>query len=150
MTEDTQVTATARRADRICQLVSIVNAAGHTADLGALRAIVRAGWAPTAADAAPARVHAPMRTEDVPEAAVQALAEKLLRDYESEHNADHLTWQDFARLSREQLAVAWPHMITWADDAITEAVGPTDPNDPEDVAFSKGVLAAIGILRGEV
>jgi hypothetical protein len=42
----------------------------------------------------------------VPETAVQAAAEILLRDYESEYSAAHLTWRDFADLARRVLEAA--------------------------------------------
>lgn len=38
--------------------------------------------------------------------AVQAAAEVLLRDYQSEYDADHLTWRDFAGLARKVLEAA--------------------------------------------
>lgn len=39
----------------------------------------------------------------ITEAAVQAAAEVLLRDYESEYSAAHLTWRDFESLARRVL-----------------------------------------------
>ena len=42
----------------------------------------------------------------IPPAAVQAAAEVLLRQYESQYNADHLTWRDFERDAREILEAA--------------------------------------------
>ena len=43
---------------------------------------------------------------DLPESAVQAAAEVLLRDYESQYSADHLTWRDFEELARRVLNAA--------------------------------------------
>lgn len=43
---------------------------------------------------------------EIPEAAVQAAAEVLYRDYESEYNASHLTWRDFAGQARQVLTAA--------------------------------------------
>lgn len=42
----------------------------------------------------------------ITEAMVQAAAEVLLRDYESQYNADRLTWRDFADLARAVLEAA--------------------------------------------
>jgi hypothetical protein len=47
---------------------------------------------------------------EIPEAAVQAAAEVLFRDYESQYAADHLTWRDFAALARQSLEAALPHL----------------------------------------
>jgi hypothetical protein len=47
---------------------------------------------------------------DIPEPAIQAAAEVLLRDYESQYSASHLTWRDFADLARQVLAAAAPLM----------------------------------------
>ncbi len=44
----------------------------------------------------------------VTEAAVQIVAEQMLRRYESEYNADHLTWRDFADDARADLDAALP------------------------------------------
>jgi hypothetical protein len=47
---------------------------------------------------------------EIPDAAVRAAAEKLLRQYESEYSADHLTWRDFKDPAREVLEAAAPAM----------------------------------------
>jgi hypothetical protein len=47
---------------------------------------------------------------EIPEAAVQAAAEVLFRDYESQYAADRLTWRDFAALARQSLEAALPHL----------------------------------------
>jgi hypothetical protein len=44
----------------------------------------------------------------VPDNAVQAAAEVLLRQYESEYSAPHLTWRDFTGPAREILEAAAP------------------------------------------
>jgi hypothetical protein len=46
--------------------------------------------------------------ELIPEEVVQAVAEKLYRDYDSEFGADHLSWRDFEGQARELLSVAAP------------------------------------------
>lgn len=40
--------------------------------------------------------------------AITAAATVLLRQYDSEYNADHLTWRDFADQATEVLTAAWP------------------------------------------
>jgi hypothetical protein len=45
---------------------------------------------------------------DVPAPAIQAAAEVLFRQYESEYSASHLTWRDFADQAREVLEAAMP------------------------------------------
>jgi hypothetical protein len=45
---------------------------------------------------------------DIPEAAVKAVAEVMFREYESEYQADHLTWRDFADSARLILEAAAP------------------------------------------
>ncbi|MUN41462.1 hypothetical protein [Actinomadura litoris] len=47
---------------------------------------------------------------DVPEEAVTAVAELLLRDYDAEFNADHLRWQDFAGQARRVIEAGAPHI----------------------------------------
>jgi hypothetical protein len=47
---------------------------------------------------------------DIPPAAVQAAAEVMFRQYESQYNADHLTWRDFEQDAREVLEAAAPHI----------------------------------------
>ena len=42
----------------------------------------------------------------IPEAAIQAAAEVMLRQYDSEYSAAHLTWRDFADSAREILEAA--------------------------------------------
>jgi hypothetical protein len=42
----------------------------------------------------------------VPDTAVQAAAQVLLRDHQNEYSAQHLTWQDFADLARQVLEAA--------------------------------------------
>lgn len=43
---------------------------------------------------------------EVTDAMVQAAAEVLLRDYELQYQADHLTWRDFADVARAALDAA--------------------------------------------
>ena len=43
---------------------------------------------------------------DEPDAVVQAAAEVLFRDYESQYTADRLSWRDFADLASKVLAAA--------------------------------------------
>lgn len=43
---------------------------------------------------------------DLPETAIQHCAEVMFRQYESEYNADHLTWRDFADPARAILDAA--------------------------------------------
>lgn len=50
----------------------------------------------------------------VPDDAVQAAAEVMLRQYESEFSAPHLTWRDFADPAREILEAAAPAIATYA------------------------------------
>lgn len=50
-----------------------------------------------------------MTVPDIPPEAVQHAAEVVLRQYESQYQADHLTWRDFADDAREVLAAALPH-----------------------------------------
>jgi|ERR1700722_4055527 len=47
---------------------------------------------------------------EIPETALQAAAETLFRQYESEYSADHLTWRDFTDPAREVLEAAAPAM----------------------------------------
>jgi hypothetical protein len=47
---------------------------------------------------------------DVPEAAVHAAAEVMLRQYRNEYDVAHLTWGDFAAAAREVLEAALPHL----------------------------------------
>jgi len=66
---------------------------------------------------------------NLPDNAVQAAAEVLFRDYESQYSADHLTWRDFAGLAREALGAAAPAMAEHAAQAILahrDAHGPAD------------------------
>lgn len=48
----------------------------------------------------------PGQAAAIPEAAVQAAAEVLYRDYDSEFDASHLSWQDFAGQARKVLDAA--------------------------------------------
>ncbi|MEV0382366.1 hypothetical protein [Nonomuraea sp. NPDC050643] len=45
---------------------------------------------------------------DLPEEAVQAAAEVLYREYDSEFGADHLSWRDFTSTARAALVAAAP------------------------------------------
>jgi hypothetical protein len=45
---------------------------------------------------------------DLPESATRAVAEALLRQYESQYDAGHLTWRDFEVSAREITAAAAP------------------------------------------
>lgn len=45
---------------------------------------------------------------DIPDAAVQVAAERMLRRHEPEHSAAHLTWRDFAGDARAALDAAAP------------------------------------------
>jgi hypothetical protein len=49
-------------------------------------------------------------TAHLPEAAVRAGAEVRLRQYESEYEAGHLTWRDFAAEVTEILEAALPYL----------------------------------------
>lgn len=42
--------------------------------------------------------------------AVRAVAEQLLRDYDSEHDASHLHWRDFGPQARRLVEIAAPHI----------------------------------------
>jgi hypothetical protein len=46
----------------------------------------------------------------IPDTAVQAAAEVLLRQSSSESDASHLTWRNFADAAREVLGAALPHL----------------------------------------
>lgn len=46
----------------------------------------------------------------IPDVAIQAAAEVRLRQYDSEYDASHLTWRDFADAAREMLEAALPHL----------------------------------------
>lgn len=50
----------------------------------------------------------PMKPEEVPAELVQPVAEQMLRRYDSEYGADHLTWRDFADDARSDLAAVLP------------------------------------------
>lgn len=47
---------------------------------------------------------------DIPDDAIKAAAEVLLRQYASEYQADHLTWHDFEHAASEILQAAAPFM----------------------------------------
>ena len=49
-----------------------------------------------------------MTTTPIPDAAVRAVAEKLLEQYDSDMNGSHMEWQEFERPAREILAAALP------------------------------------------
>lgn len=66
----------------------------------------------------------------VPDDAVQPAAEVMLRQYESQYNADHLTWRDFAGDARAVLEAAAPAMAEAVAGKITahmESFGPRKP-----------------------
>jgi hypothetical protein len=44
-----------------------------------------------------------MAEKDLTERAVEAVAENMLRRYEQEYNADHLTWRNFEDAAREDV-----------------------------------------------
>jgi hypothetical protein len=51
---------------------------------------------------------------EIPEAAVQAVAEQMLRRYDSQYSAAHLTWRDFADDARADLEAAAPSLaVAW-------------------------------------
>lgn len=52
----------------------------------------------------------PERSEEIPDATVRAVAERMLQRYESQYAADHLTWRDFADDARGDLAAALPFL----------------------------------------
>jgi hypothetical protein len=56
----------------------------------------------------------------VPDEAVQVVAEQMFRRYESEYQADHLTWRDFAGDARADLEAAAPHLAAMQGVAVTE------------------------------
>jgi len=71
----------------------------------------------------------------VPDDAVQAAAEVMLRQYETEFSAPHLTWRDFADPAREILEAAAPALAEAAAQKITghmESFGPPAPLTPAD------------------
>jgi hypothetical protein len=51
-----------------------------------------------------------MKPSAVPDEAVRAVAEALLRAYDAEFNADHLSWRDFRGQARELILAASPHI----------------------------------------
>lgn len=57
----------------------------------------------------------PERSDEIPEPAVRAVAERMLQRYESEYQANHLTWRDFADDARSDLAAALPHLDATLD-----------------------------------
>jgi len=61
---------------------------------------------------------------EIPEQAVQAVAERMFRRYESEYSAGHLSWRDFADDARADLEAAAPLLAeAWgADEGATMAV----------------------------
>ena len=68
---------------------------------------------------------------DIPRAAVRAAAEVLLRQYESECNAGHLTWRDFEHAAREVLDAAAPAL---GEHAAQEILAHCDRYAPLDAA----------------
>jgi leucyl-tRNA synthetase len=74
---------------------------------------------------------------EIPEDAVQAVAEKLYRAYDSEYGADHLTWRNFADQARELIEPAAPHLAEHiAARLVCPYAGeqPGHPCDYEDAA----------------
>lgn len=59
-----------------------------------------------------------MKPEDVPDNAVRAVAGQLLRDYDTEFNASHLHWRDFAPQARKLISVAVPHVYRALDTQV--------------------------------
>lgn len=55
-----------------------------------------------------------MREIEIPDAAVQLVAQRLYDRYESEYVADHLSWRDFADEARANLDVA-AHLLLTAE-----------------------------------
>ena len=53
---------------------------------------------------------------DIPDEAVQRAAEVMFRQYESQYDAGHLTWRDFADDARAILEAALPSLLPGADD----------------------------------
>lgn len=51
-----------------------------------------------------------MADSDIPAEAVEAAAQVRWRQYDSEYDASHLTWRDFAEDVGEILAAALPHI----------------------------------------
>jgi hypothetical protein len=55
---------------------------------------------------------------DYPGTAVQHAAEVMLRQYESQYNAEHLTWRDFADDARAILDAAAPDLAQRYEDLL--------------------------------
>jgi hypothetical protein len=71
----------------------------------------------------------------VPDGAVQAAAEVMLRQYESAYSAPRPTWRDFADPAREILEAAAPVLADAVAAKITghmESFGPPTPLTPAD------------------
>lgn len=66
---------------------------------------------------------------EVPDAAVKAAAEVMLRQYESEYSAAHLTWRDFADPAREILGAVAPAM---ADHVARKILAHMEEHGPRD------------------
>jgi len=79
---------------------------------------------------------------DVPDEAVQAVAERMFRRYESEYDASHLTWQDFADDARAGLEAAAPILAeAWGTSV------PIQPDEPPVASFDERDLAVIGMYQ---
>lgn len=63
---------------------------------------------------------------EIPDEAVQIVAKRMFRRYESEYDAGHLSWRDFADDARADLEAAAP--------VLAEAWG-VDPNPPSAAAL---------------
>lgn len=85
----------------------------------------------------------------VPEDAVKAAAEVLLRQYATEYSADHLTWKDFTDPAREVLEAAAPVLAGHAAQAITahmEAHAPKDGAARRKWRRHLGIAARVAAL----
>lgn len=80
-----------------------------------------------------------------PEDAVKAVAEALLRAYDSEFCASHLSWKDFTGQARELIAAAMPAIRASVADEIDQLFGPFDEN-PADTLDDQDA-AGIGVVR---
>lgn len=52
-----------------------------------------------------------MAEQSVPDSAVKAAAEVMLRQYDEEYDASYLSWNDFADVAREVLEAAAPILV---------------------------------------
>lgn len=88
-----------------------------------------------------------MPTDDPRAAAIEAVARRHFRRYESEYSASHLTWRDFAEDAAEDVAAAVPH-LTRDLRALAETVASEAPrkriDDMEASDFVRAGRASVG------